>query len=505
MVEVAVDERRKVGLLGFGLTSEGLGDDGESVRNTVLGVPVGHLSDGVERSESAGAVTSVHGVGSGGESLTLLATVGSRAGLLAVDDVGSDGKDGERVLGVAVRLVDTELAHEAGDDVLGDHVNLVVVVTVLRELTNDVKVDSKTSLVADGSDLGVLDGGEGVSNDGETGDTESKEATDLSVVKSHLDLLVAVLVMHEVDGVHGVDVDASEPVHGLVVAGEDPVEIERALGGRLELGADLGAGDLVLTSVEDVEEELGKVATGTKELHLLADAHGRHAAGDGIILTETLAHHGVILVLDRRGLDRGVSAELLEVNGELVVPEDGKVRFGGRAEVVKSLEHTERGLGDHRLAVEEATTEDASNPGWVSSEEVVVGGGTEMTAETELDDELIDELLSLRLGDGAGGEVLLNVDIEESVNTAERHSSTVLFADGAEVTVVGPCGVRKACKKAERKTQLRQQTSKEAPLTLDGLTGGGSGLRDVVTVGGSHFLELLEGTDLYCKRRRERT
>ena len=139
-------------------------------------------------------------------------------------------------------------------NVVSDLVDAVVVVTVLGELTLGLEVDDDAILVADGVDLGVLDGGQGVSHDGKASDARSEPAVHVLVVQSHLNALVAVLVVHVVNDVQRVDVHASEPLHHVVVLGHNVVVIERiALDGAV-LGADLLLGDLVNTAIECIDK-----------------------------------------------------------------------------------------------------------------------------------------------------------------------------------------------------------------------------------------------------------
>ena len=159
-------------------------------------------------------------------------------------------------------------------------------------------------------------------------------AVHVLVVQSHLDALVAVLVMHVVDDVERVDIHAGKPLDHVLVLGHHVVEVQGVALDRAELRADLLLGDLVHAAVERVEEALGQVGAGAKELHLLAHAHGGHAAGDGVVVTVVHAHDVVVLVLDGRGGDGGLGAELLEGRGQLGGPRDGEV--GLRAGAVLS-------------------------------------------------------------------------------------------------------------------------------------------------------------------------
>ena len=59
------------------------------------------------------------------------------------------------------------------DDGRGDVVGAVIVVAVGRELALGAVVDNQAGLVADRVDLRVLDGGQRVGNDGQTGDARA--------------------------------------------------------------------------------------------------------------------------------------------------------------------------------------------------------------------------------------------------------------------------------------------------------------------------------------------
>ena len=74
--------------------------------------------------------------------------------------------------------------------------------------------------------LGVLDRREAVGDDRQAGDAERHGAQRRVVVQRHLDPLVGILVVHVVDDVHGVDVDAGQPVHHRLEASQHVVEVE---------------------------------------------------------------------------------------------------------------------------------------------------------------------------------------------------------------------------------------------------------------------------------------
>ena len=268
------------------------------------------------------------------------------AGGLAVDDVRGNRQDRLGRDGITVHGDLTNLVHDGVDHGRGDVVGTIIVIAVGREVAFGAVVDDKAGFVADRVDLRVLDRGQRVSDDGQTGDTATHGADDLGVVQSHFDGLVGVAVVTVMDDVESLNVGADDPVQHFLVALPHVVEVEGAiaLNGFVAVH-NLLAAHLVTTTVDGVEQSLGGVDAGTEELHLLADPHGGHAAGDGGIVAPVGANLRIGLVLDRGGLDGNASAEFLVTAGQVLVPEDRDVRLGRGAEVHQSLEQTERGLG----------------------------------------------------------------------------------------------------------------------------------------------------------------
>ena len=133
------------------------------------------------------------------------------------------------------------------------------------------------------------------------------------------------------------------------------------------------------------------------------------------------------------------------------------------------MEQTVVSLCYHATAIDTHTTDACGSPDGVAREKVVILGSTQEAYDTELHNHLVDHLLCLLLGDNTVLEVALDVDIQESRDTTDRHSCTVLVLNGTEVTEVGP---------------------------LDSLTSVGSGLGYVETVRSTHLLELLQCIDL---------
>ena len=175
------------------------------------------------------------------------------------------------------------------------------------------------------------------------------------------------------------------------------------------------------------------------------------------------------LVLDGRGRDRDEGTEVLVALRQVLVPEDRDVRLRGRTEVAQGLQQTEGGLGDQGATVLTEAGVGPGGPVGVAGEDLVVVDGAQEAGDAQLHDDVVDELLGAGLVDDPVAQVPLEVDVQEAGESADAHRSTVLGLHGSQVGEVGP---------------------------LDRLVGVLGRAGDVVAVGLSHDLELLERLDL---------
>ena len=165
------------------------------------------------------------------------------AGGLAVFHVGGDGQDGLGRDRSAVHRQALDLAHDGGDNPLGDLVGAIIIVAVQRELTLGAVADDQIVigafdvlvlmarsglgvLVVDRVDLGVLACGQGVGCDGQAGHTTTEGTVHFLVVQSHLDGLVCILIVHVMDDVQSHHVGLGQPFESLLVVGLDLLVIQ---------------------------------------------------------------------------------------------------------------------------------------------------------------------------------------------------------------------------------------------------------------------------------------
>ena len=295
-------------------------------------------------------------------------------------------------------------------------------------------------------------------------------------MESHLHCLIGILVVHVVDDVQSGNVLRGQPVHEFVNALHDVIEFQILAGREIGLRTNLHMlavldNHLVLAAVDGVKKSLGQVGAGAEELHSLADNHGGYAAGNGVVIAvEVRAHEVVILVLNGRGVDGNLGGELLPGSRELFRPEDGHVGLRGSAHVVKGLQVTEAGLGYQGSAVEAHAAERFGGPDRIAGEQGIVFRSAEEAYHAELHDHVVNQFLSLLLGEHAVPDIAFDVDIVEGGGTAVGHGSAVLGLNSSQITEIGG---------------------------LHGFLGGLCRAGNIAAVGSGHLLEFAESLPLF--------
>ena len=273
----------------------------------------------------------MHRVSTGSERLSLLTSVRGITGSLTIGNVRGNGQDGGSRNTVSVGMMSSDSGHELMNDILCNGVYTVIIITVFREVAGGLEVNDNAVFVTNNFNLSVLDSGQGVSYDRQTCNTCCEVSLNVSVMKSHLCSLVAVLVVHVVDDVQGVNVNVSLPfdhvdelIHYIIV-------IQNIAYNRTIFRTNLFLGNFVNTTVQSVQQTLSQVSTSTEELHFFTDNHGRYAASDTVVITVGNSHQVVVLILDRRSLDRHLSTVSLPVLRKSGRPQNCQVRLRRRS------------------------------------------------------------------------------------------------------------------------------------------------------------------------------
>ena len=350
-----------------------------------------------------------------------------------------------------------------------DLIGAVVIVAVLGEIALGLKAGGKAVFIAHHLHLGVLDGAQGVDDMGEACNAGGKGAAHIGVDECHLGFLVVVLVVHILDEVQHVDVQAGQPVQHLDILGQHFVIGQVLAGDGGIVGAALLVALLVHAAVDGVQQALGKVGACAEELHLLAGLGSRHAAADGVIVAPDGLHHVIVLVLDAAGVDGHLGGVLLKGLRQGRGVQHGQVGLRCGAHVFQRVQEAVAVLGDHAAAVHADAAHLQRRPHGVAGEQLVVAGDAGKLDHAELHDHVVDELLCLTFGQDALVQIALDINVKEGGDAAHAHGGAVLGLDGGQIAEVQP---------------------------LAGLLGVLGGLGDVVAVGLGHLLHALQGADL---------
>ncbi len=233
--------------------------------------------------------------------------------------------------------------------------------------------------------------------------------------------------MHVVDDVECIDIHVCLPLHHIHEFAVHIVIVKHIACDRAVLRTNLLLCNLIHTAVQRVEQALCKVCTSAEELHFLADDHGRYAACDTIVITVCHSHQVVVLILDRRSLDRHLSAVSLPVLRKSCGPEYCQVRLRAWSEVCQCVQVAEGHLCHHRTSVNADTAEGLCYPYRIACKDLVVLRCTCKFDQTQLHDEVVNELLDLLLCECSVLQVSLCVAVKECRCTSKGHSSTVLL------------------------------------------------------------------------------
>ena len=136
------------------------------------------------------------------------------------------------------------------------------------------------------------------------------------------------------------------------------------------------------------------------------------------------------------------------------------------------MQHPEGRLGHQGAAVLAHAAQRLGDPYRVAGEQLVVLGRAQEADDPPFDHHVVDELLRLLLGQLAGAQVALDVNVPEGRQPAGRHCRAVLLLDGSEIAEIGP---------------------------LHGFARRRGRPRNVVAVVRRHLLQFLERADLLGK------
>ena len=327
----------------------------------------------------------------------------------------------------AVRGMALQERREFFDQLFRQLVHAIIVIAVARERLLVGKAHGNAAFVANGFDLAVADRAQRIRRHRKTGDAKGHEPFHLAVVQRQLRRFIGIAIMHIMDQIHRIHVKTGQPLQHSAVAAAHYVIIQIFAFRQGQLRRYLERRFLVFAAVNGHQKRLSQIGPRAKELHLLPQAHSRHAAGNAVIIAVNGAHQIVAFVLNGAGIDGHFSAEAFEAFRQSRRPEHRQIGFRRRSQIVKSMQNTERRLGHQRAAVYAHAAYRFRHPERVAGKELVIIRRAQLPRQPQLNYQLINDFLRAALVQKTCRQIALKINIQKGRNAANGHSRPVLI------------------------------------------------------------------------------
>ena len=100
------------------------------------------------------------------------------------------------------------------------------------------------------------------------------------------------------------------------------------------------------------------------------------------------------------------------------------------------MQIAERVFRDKGLAVDAHAADGFGDPGGVAAEKLVVFRRAQMAHQAQFDDKLIDQFLCFGLGENAGLQITLQINIQKRGGAAEGRGSAVVFLNAGQIAEI---------------------------------------------------------------------
>ena len=233
--------------------------------------------------------------------------------------------------------------------------------------------------------------------------------------------------MHIMDQIHRIHVKTGQPLQHSAVAAAHYVIIQIFAFRQGQLRRYLERRFLVFAAVNGHQKRLSQIGPRAKELHLLPQAHSRHATSDAVIIAINGPHQIIAFVLNGAGVNGHLGAKAFKAGRQSRRPKHRQIRLRRRAQIVKSVQNTERRLSHQRTTVYTHAAYGFRHPEGVAGEEFVIVRRAQLPRQTQLDDQLINDFLRGAFIQKACRQIALKINIQKGRNAANGHSRPVLI------------------------------------------------------------------------------
>src|SRR5829696_2881955 len=135
-------------------------------------------------------------------------------------------------------------------------------------------------------------------------------------MERHLKTFVGILVVHVVDGVQRIHINAGQPLHYLFKLLQDFIEGKVITLNSSVSRRHLFSSDFISASVDRIQKTLREICSCSEKLHLFADQHWRYTTRDSSVISPRTTHDLVAFKLNRAGVNSHLGGKTSEAFGQ---------------------------------------------------------------------------------------------------------------------------------------------------------------------------------------------
>src|ERR1044072_3010780 len=122
-------------------------------------------------------------------------------------------------------------------------------------------------------------------------------------MERHFNTFVGILVVHVVDSVQRIHINASHPLHHLFKLLQNFLEGKVVTLNSSTIRPYLFPTDFIFSTIDRIQKTLREICSGSEELHLFADQHWRYTTRNRTVISPRAPHYLVAFELNGAGIN----------------------------------------------------------------------------------------------------------------------------------------------------------------------------------------------------------
>ena len=338
----------------------------------------------------------MHRISTRSKSYTFSTTVRSSTCLLTIHNIRGNSQYRQGRFRILINRQFLQFLIEVVNQVYSQVVYTIIIITEAREFTFNIEAFCQADIITLSSNLRIFNSRKRIDSNRHTCYTISQVNSRIRVDKCHLSFFIIILIVHVMNDVHCLIIYTCHLLQNLLIVSQNFFEVQHVTSQHRNILHHQCTCILTTSTVDSQQQSLSQITTCTEELNMTAYILIRYAASNTIIIRITyFTHQVVVLVLNRRSVDRYTSTEIFKAFRQLRTPQNRQVWFWRRTEVIQGLQETERCLSYFCTAIVETATNRLCHPSRISGKDIRISLHTQVAYHTQFDNELVNQLLSM--------------------------------------------------------------------------------------------------------------